>query len=303
MNAESPRTLEPYRVVAFNYADDSENRIHADDTAREYGFAGGLVPGVGDYAYLTRPVVEAWGPDWLDTGWIEAKFLKPVYHGDRVEARAKPSTGEPNEHSHDPNSDLNLELHDSKGQLCAVGKAGRAPRRNPPASAHYPNTPLPDHDQRPDASLEALAPGTHLGSLDLDPQDLEALALDSIERFRDDLALYQELNNTSETEVNGHNGDHQPSRRLHPAIVPDLGNRILTSNVRLGPWIHTATDTQHLARLDTSEPIQVRGTVQAAYEKRGHHIVELDLGLFGKDDHWLSHFVHTAIIRPRKLAS
>ena len=35
-----------YTITARNPAAESENRIHADDVARRYGFRGGLVPGV-----------------------------------------------------------------------------------------------------------------------------------------------------------------------------------------------------------------------------------------------------------------
>ena len=38
-----------WSAVAFNTAPDSENRIHGDDLAKEYGFEGGLL--------LTRPNV------------------------------------------------------------------------------------------------------------------------------------------------------------------------------------------------------------------------------------------------------
>ena len=41
-----------YRVRAHNIAADSENKIHDDSVARQYGFAGGLVPGV--VVYGTR---------------------------------------------------------------------------------------------------------------------------------------------------------------------------------------------------------------------------------------------------------
>ena len=69
-------------VIANNFAFESDNRIHADDVAAEYGFRGGLVPGVGVFAYMTQPVVEALGRDWLERGRIAARFIKPVYHDD-----------------------------------------------------------------------------------------------------------------------------------------------------------------------------------------------------------------------------
>ena len=44
--------------------------IHEDDLARQYGFKGGLVPGVTVYAWMTHPVVEALGVEWLEDAAI-----------------------------------------------------------------------------------------------------------------------------------------------------------------------------------------------------------------------------------------
>src|SRR5262245_46169653 len=54
-------TVDEHVVTAFNTATASTNKIHDDDVARQYGFHGGLVPGVDVYAYLTHLPVRAWG--------------------------------------------------------------------------------------------------------------------------------------------------------------------------------------------------------------------------------------------------
>ena len=56
-----------------------ENKIHEDDVAREYGFKGGLVPGVTVYGWLTHPVVEALGSEWLENGSFRTRFARPIY--------------------------------------------------------------------------------------------------------------------------------------------------------------------------------------------------------------------------------
>ena len=50
-----------YEIEAFNTASASTNKIHDDAVARNYGFRGGLVPGVDVYAYITHLPVERWG--------------------------------------------------------------------------------------------------------------------------------------------------------------------------------------------------------------------------------------------------
>ena len=54
-------TATAWSAIAFNTAPDSQNEIHSDKVARQYGFKGGLVPGVTVSAYLMHPAVEA-GP-------------------------------------------------------------------------------------------------------------------------------------------------------------------------------------------------------------------------------------------------
>jgi acyl dehydratase len=77
-------TFPPYAVVARNIEPASDNRIHDDDVAQQFGFTGALVPGVDLFAYLTAPLVAAWGPHWLAGGRIQVRFRKPVYDGERV---------------------------------------------------------------------------------------------------------------------------------------------------------------------------------------------------------------------------
>jgi acyl dehydratase len=78
-------SLPPYSVVASNIDPTSDNRIHADDVAQQFGFTGALVPGVELFAYLTAPLMAAWGPQWLAGGRIDVRFRRPVYDGERVE--------------------------------------------------------------------------------------------------------------------------------------------------------------------------------------------------------------------------
>ena len=77
-----------HKVVAYNTAKTSDNKIHDDDVARQFGFSGGLVPGVDVYAYMTHPAVACWGQDWLERGWMSVRLQKPVYEGAEVVVRA-----------------------------------------------------------------------------------------------------------------------------------------------------------------------------------------------------------------------
>src|SRR5215213_9883368 len=104
-------------LTARNWATGSSNAIHHDDVAARLGFGGGLVPGVGLFAYLVGPVVEAFGTEWLGHGRLEARFLKPVYDGEEVTATLLDG-GE-------------VCLCGSDGDVRATGSAGRNPAPPP----------------------------------------------------------------------------------------------------------------------------------------------------------------------------
>src|SRR5689334_12570924 len=103
--------LTPHIVSAYNTAKDSENKMHDDTVARQFGFSGGLVPGVDVFAYMMHPPVAKWGRAFLERGLIEARFVKPVYDGETAEVRADEANGA-----------LTLEVQ-SRGELCATGSA------------------------------------------------------------------------------------------------------------------------------------------------------------------------------------
>lgn len=81
----------PYTVVARNLPEHAGNAIHTDAGAVRAGFPAALVAGVTTYAYLTHPVVVAWGRDWLRDGTARVRFRAPVFAGDRITCAPRPS--------------------------------------------------------------------------------------------------------------------------------------------------------------------------------------------------------------------
>ena len=71
-----------YEVNALNTAATSDNKIHDDTVARQFGFRGALVPGVEVYAYMAHLPVARWGRAWLESGQMDCRFLEPVYDGE-----------------------------------------------------------------------------------------------------------------------------------------------------------------------------------------------------------------------------
>src|SRR6476659_8585149 len=78
-----------YTVRARNLAPDSDNKIHDDAVAKQFGFTGALVPGVEVFAYATQPFAAAWGEEFLSRGLMDMRFRRPVYDGEDVTVESK----------------------------------------------------------------------------------------------------------------------------------------------------------------------------------------------------------------------
>ena len=265
------KTVDEYRILARNTATESSNKIHDDAVARRYGFAGGLVPGVDVYAYMTHPPAEAWGLDWLERGSMRARFLAPVYEGEEVIVV-------PGDVAPSPEAQrMALELRGPDGTVRATGEAQLPKDTPPPTGGDW--APVDQADDPPEASPTSLAPGTALA---LAPHGFHAdQAVDYLADIDEGLPLY---------------GDH---RVAHPGWLLRDANRVLSTNVRLGPWIHVESVAQHHGTVHDGDVVHSRATVSREWERKGHRFVELDVGLLDDADRVVAAVVHTAIYRPR----
>ena len=270
----SPETLPDYRVKAKNTSSNSENKIHDDDTARRYGFRGALVPGVTIYAYLTEPLVAAFGSAWLERGTASVRFTKPVLDGEEFHAAGVVTT------------------RDAKGAGATVtGATAAEPEAatltstltagapTPVNLALYRHVPLPE--TRPEATRETLQTIDTLGT-PVNRYD-EAAATEWLERVSDPLPLYRGRD-----------------AWVHPAYFLDQANRALRQNVRVGPWIHVGSVIRHLGGARVGETLATRGRVRSIFEKKGREFVELDLVVLagtGERPRPVAHILHTAIYR------
>lgn len=248
-----------YRVEAFNTATESTNRMHDDAVARTHGFRGGLVPGVDVWAYMTRPCVDRWGTDFLTGGAMEARFVAPVYDGERVEVTL--------------DDDGTLTASGTDGTVRATGRAGLAAA---PPVVVVGVADLPD--PVPAAAADLLTPGTVLGTLHFHYRREQAAA------YLDD------IRETSDVYADG--------AICHPGFLARQANYVLSSTVRMGPWIHVGTSCHHRALVHDGDEVEVRGRVAAATERKGHQFVDLDVEIAANGVAvWSAR--HTAIWQPR----
>lgn len=260
-----------HRLTAFNTATESTNKIHDDAVARRYGFAGGLVPGVEVYAYLTNPIVGEWGRDWLERGTLAARFVEPVYDGDEVLITARFDEGA---------TGADVECAGAVGQVCATGHAtlpAMAPA--PPDLAGFPQVSIPMDP--PPASRDSLVVGDVLGNF------AAGFHADKGRQYladvREDLSIYTDLG------------------IAHPGWLLRFANFVLGANVMLGPWIHVGSVVQNHSVVEDGETVSARALVTGVYERKGHEFVELGVVLVADDERLVCEVDHTAIYKPRTL--
>jgi acyl dehydratase len=260
--------LAPYRVVACNTAHDSENKIHDDQVARRFGFGGGLVPGVDVYGYMSHLPVLRWGCAWLERGTAECRFLKPVYDGDTATVTAREDDG-----------GLAIAV-ESRGEVCATGRAA-LPEPPPPALGDF--RPVAQRRERPPADETSLAPASWLG---LDPYPVTPeMAARYLAASRESAAIYAEQG------------------LVHPRDILRSCNFVVSRNVLLGPWIHTASRIRHLGAVTIGSTLSVRARITANYQKNGHRFVEIDALVLAEERRPAAHVAHVAIYRPRQVAA
>lgn len=263
-HASAPAPIEPH-----------ENKIHEDDLARQYGFKGGLVPGVTVYAWMTHPVVEALGVEWLERGTFATRFAKPIYYDEPATVRARVAARTADSVT------IEVAAHNSAGEVCgtATMTLSRGQLSSPPAVGGYAVAPVPV--ERPRATRAHLESLSVLGTPEL---ELDGRAAgDYIARFGETLALYA--------------GAGAPA---HPGIHLDLSNRALDRNVRMSPWIHTESRGRHWSAARVGESLEMRGRIERLFEKKGHELVEADLLLVAGGARPVASIRHTAIYLLRK---
>lgn len=261
--------MRTHQLVAFNTAQESDNKIHDDEVARRFGFTGGLVPGVDVYAYLTWGPVSEWGLAWLERGSVTARFPRPTYDGQLVTVEW--------------DGDGAVRVRDPGGDVTAEGTASLLDAAATPLDrARFPLVPAPARDQRPPASPTSLAEGTAVatwsGHFRSEPH---RAYLDGV---RESSSLYLDLG------------------VAHPAWILGIANWALADTVVLPPWMHVGSTVTNMAAIRDGQLVSVAGTVVAEYEKKGHRFCELDL-LVTADDQPAATIHHTAIYRPRQVAA
>ncbi len=264
--------LPEHILRAHNEATDSENKIHDDTVAAQYGFRGGLVPGVSVYAYLTYPMVQAFGADWLTRGTARVTLAKPFYQDDEVAVNATMTGASDDELSFD------LRSTNVDGIACGVGSATfpAAATAAPVIDTIAAGQPA----ERIPVSWDVVVLNESLPVLSetLSQADNEAYCRE----HSDDLELYK-----------------GPTGYVHPGWLLQRCNRIFSNRFILNPWIHVGSELAMYRPCRVGEELEVRGIVVDKFERKGHNFAVID-NLIIANGEVAQRVKHTAIFQPRR---
>ncbi len=241
-----------WQGIAVNQAEDSANEIHSDRVAQQFGFRGGLVPGVTISAYLIQPAVTAWGLDFLQRGAAHVRVVSPLYDGEAFDVKILED---------DPTSyRAEITQADSVSATAEISLpelAARAPERrfDPVGDKNY---------KAPVASREVY----------------EQLKANGCQAFRyrwrhknntpyvDDLNLIPEL-------LRPDGGGYANMNFL-------LGctNWVLSANAHMNPWMHLETRSQNYREVSYDTDLITEVSIEGLFEKKGHEFVDAQVNLF-----------------------
>jgi hypothetical protein len=249
-------SLPEHRIKASIDLADSGNQIQNDEYAQRCGFRAGLVPGAAIFAYMSRPLVEFLGKDWLERGAAEVRFIRPVYEGEDIRI-----TGTVSSLTKDGILVLDSSAINSQGTVCGTGEARLPPGQlaPEPSRREYPSG--PDMLHRP-ISLESLRVGDPLSPLTAD--------------FTWNIH-WQYCRKSIR--------DHHPmyEKTLHPAWLVNCASRLLAANYSVLAWIEVSCNVQHFHAQEEECVIETRGRIQDKFERDGDHYIVLDIAVFSPD--------------------
>tara|TARA_B110000459_G_C16469973_1_gene429239 strand:- start:86 stop:889 length:804 start_codon:yes stop_codon:yes gene_type:complete len=246
-----------WSATALNTAPDSENQIHGDDLAKEYGFEGGLVPGVTISAYLVHPLIELWGKDWLDRGFANCRITSPLYDNDIFQVK----------------SDL---INDTHANTTLIRSSGVVSANAEIAlNEDIPEQPLMKGNKLVDGDFKAPQANKEIW---------QKLKSEGCQAFRfswnesDPLLYLREEDSLPDL--------LQPKKAGYSNLAFLLGcsNWILAGNAYMNPWVHLQTISQNYRAVPLNTSLIAEMDINDTYEKKGHEFVDVQVNLFDEKD-------------------
>ena len=257
MDKNKSLSKDVWSAKALNTAPNSENQIHGDDMAKEFGFKGGLVPGVTVSAYLLHPIIEKWGLDWLEKGWAKCKITSPLYDKENFSVYL-------NEISENK---ILSNLKNSNQVVTANAEASLL--KDIPEAPKIQNDKIAiENFQGPRASKNVWMKLKKDG----------CMAFEYFWGGKDPLIYLRNQNNLPDL--------LNPSKKglSNLSFLLGCSNWALASSAYMNPWIHLQTTSQNYQALSFNSSVIAEIQVNEVFEKKGHEFVDVDVNLFKQED-------------------
>ena len=263
--------------TAYNQVPDSSNKIHGDEVAKQYGFKGGLVPGVTLAAYLTHPAIVAWGERWLRTGFAHVKVIAPVYHGDQFAVAIKYQQEE------SYTADLFSEnSRCAEASILCTSDLPMAPRRQ--GQTIFTN------DNPQPASREVM----------------EFLAENGCPAARftwhaqHEMAKYVEDNEKMPPLLRTESQDDTAGGKANLSFLLGCANRHFASVAHMSPWVHLESKSQNFQAVELNTNLISEMEVLDLFNKKGHEFADCEFNLYEEETgHCVSSIWQRAIYKMR----
>lgn len=262
----------PYQVRTHNASTQSENRMHSDDVARQFGFKGGLVPGVTVFAHMTQPLAARYGEAWLARGTAEVSFAKPAYEGEWLSIH----TTDANDGTHALTC---LNVQGEQGIELARMRA-TLPATPLQADTRGDIAPAPPLLERPTVTWDLMEINQPFPALAWTPARDDNI--EWCDDVRDALPLYRE----------------GTSPLLHPGLILRQANFALRKRFIIPAWIHAASRITFFEPLRVGPDYEVRAIPEEKWKHKGHEFVRLYVAV-RCGERTVTEILHTAIFRPR----
>lgn len=262
-----------YQVRTHNASTESENRMHSDDVARQFGFKGGLVPGVTVFSHMTQPMAARYGEAWLARGTAEVSFGNPAYESELLSIH---TTDEAN------GAHILTCLNEQGTELARMSATLPATAGKPDARCDTP--PAPPQAERLTVTWDLMEVNQPFPALAWSPTRDENIVW--CDDSRDDLPLYRE----------------GATPLLHPGFILRQANFVLRKRFILPAWIHVASRITFFETARVGADYEVRAIPEEKWNHKGHEFVRLYVAVrCGQKT--VAEVLHTAIFRPRVRAS
>lgn len=255
----------PVEFRAVNTAPDSKNRIHSDDGASEYGFKGGLVPGIATFSYACEALRWTQGDEWTDHAYVNIAYRKPVYDGDLIQVAVSNSAAQSGD----------VRVTNQAGQVCADGTfASQATGSFSDSDEQLPEIPPP-------AAILPLT-GTNL---------VAAEQLASVPVVLDQAECVEYLNALGLDPA--WYVEHQVAQLGF--LARQYTRLIAATYERVGPAIHARTELLVVRPPHFGETIGIRGRVDRVFRRKGHGFWTFEMAWVDGDGHTCLRAFHTGI--------